>query len=210
MRWTFGMLRTIQSKCPMPRSRSPSLAVVSKSMIVRWFVRSTASRSISPHGWQGTLASIVLSPSSTASPNSVKTMVSQSLVTVAGRSSVTPARDGGGGNEWSFEWTVGRSFGLSACVTKTGGRHPLILDPVACPAGQDPGRPPNLRPCPDRCRSPYVLLPVRGKSLSGPRGADGQRRLACKLLLVHHEDGVESTVRVGLDRDVERVALPSP
>src|SRR5438876_1884912 len=111
----------------------------------------------------------------------------------------------------------GRSSGRSgdrlacrSCVTKTGGRHPLILDPVACPAGQDPGRPPNLRPCPDRCRSPYVLLPVRGKSLSGPRGADGQRRLACKLLLVHHEDGVESTVRVGLDRDVERVALPSP
>src|SRR5437016_14604113 len=110
----------------------------------------------------------------------------------------------------------GRSSGRSgdrlacrSCVTKTGGRHPLILDPVACPAGQDRGRHPNLRPCPDRCRSPYVLLPVRGKSLSGPRGADGQRRLACKLLLVHYEDGVESIVSVQLDRDVECVALPS-
>src|SRR2546428_12286627 len=102
----------------------------------------------------------------------------------------------------------GRSSGRSgdrlacrSCVTKTGGRHPLILDPVACPAGQGPGRPPNLRPCPDRCRSPYVLLPVLGKSLSGPPGAGGQRRLTCKVLPLHHPEGVESPVWVWLDRD---------
>src|SRR5207245_3458822 len=110
---------------------SPSLAVVSKSMIVRWFVRSTASRSISPHGWQGTLVSIVLSPSSTASPNSVKTMVSQSLVTDAGRSSVTPARDGGGGNEWSFERTVGRSLG-DRKSTRLNSSHGSISYAVSC------------------------------------------------------------------------------
>src|SRR3989441_11077979 len=74
-------------------------------MIVRWLARSRASRSISPHGWQGILASIVLSPSSTASSNSVKTMVSQSLVTDAGRRRVTPALDAGGGDAGSLERT---------------------------------------------------------------------------------------------------------
>src|SRR5213593_4050996 len=75
-----------------------------------------ASRSISPHGWQGILASIVLSPSSTASSNSVKTMVSQSLVTDAGRRRVTPALDGGGGDAGSFERTTARSFAAASSV----------------------------------------------------------------------------------------------
>src|SRR2546426_2266942 len=50
IRWTFCVLRTIQSKWPRPRSSKPSLRVVSKSMIVSLLARSTASKSISPHG----------------------------------------------------------------------------------------------------------------------------------------------------------------
>src|SRR5439155_406268 len=54
-----------------------------------------------------------------------------------------------------------------------------------------------------------VLLPGRGESPCRPRNAERPPRLAGKLL-VHHEDGVVSTVGARLDSGVQWIALPPP
>src|SRR6266516_4211676 len=92
-------------------------------------------------------------------------------------------------------------------VTRTDGRHPLIPAQVACPAGQDLVCPSNLHSCCHPCRS-FPRPPTRPwREPMGTRDAKGRRRLPRKFL-VHHEDGVESTVGVRLDSDVEGIALP--
>src|SRR5436309_15548087 len=54
-----------------------------------------------------------------------------------------------------------------------------------------------------------VLLPGRGESPCRPRNAERPPQLAGKLL-VHHEDGVVSTVGARLDSGVQWIALPPP
>src|SRR5207247_5481364 len=64
--------------------------------------------------------------------------------------------------------------------------------------------------CCHPCRSfPRPPTRPRGESPCRPRNAERPPRLAGKLL-VHHEDGIVSTVGARLDSGVQWIALPPP